>query len=418
MTQTLILTVGGSLEPLIAAIEFHRPSQVIAVVSEKDPQTEKAGSYIQLKELAEKSKLPLAAFEELRVPTDNLDVVFQRCLERLERATEPVAIDYSGGTKSMSAGVMLAAAALPEKVAHVTVVAGPRRDLVKVTIGSEAQPVVLESVRDRDRHRLAQNHLATFAYRSAEAALEGAQKTSLKRVRNLCRGFAAWDANDYAGALTQLQGFDSFVAQWLPALRQLAHDSRGASATDRSHLLTADPVRHALVIRDLAHAAERRAEAHRYDDAVLLYYRALEAVAQWILRHEHGIDASAVTEEQNGRLGGYATETDRGVLVLGSARAWSAIAHLNPTGAIREMVEPMQSGSGKQLAHLRNQSILAHGYIPLGRAELDQIQGLASSVLATFESFVGAKRFENNKRVPRLPQLPRGEILDSPEQSR
>ncbi|MCB9619800.1 MAG: hypothetical protein H6724_10185 [Sandaracinus sp.] len=157
---------------MITAIREHGATRVIALVSGDAPQTGQKGSYTKLDEIAKSSGLGREAFEELRVPADDLGEIFRRCVSCLESVPDTALIEYSGGTKLMSSGVVLAASVLPEKVERLPVVGGPRRDLVKVTMGSETQNASLEPVRDRHRSALATAHLDRFTYASAVTALK------------------------------------------------------------------------------------------------------------------------------------------------------------------------------------------------------------------------------------------------------
>ncbi|MCB9619799.1 MAG: hypothetical protein H6724_10180 [Sandaracinus sp.] len=119
--------------------------------------------------------------------------------------------------------------------------------------------------------------------------------------------------------------------------------------------------------------------------------------------HEHGIETGAVTPEQNARLKGLAIPAENGGLVLGNARAWDAIVLLG--GPLAEQGRRLQGGEGMQLHALRNKSILAHGYNPLGPKDFEQLDEVISAAMTAFTKHL-------RKLVPVLPQLPKRELLD------
>lgn len=100
----LLLTVGGSHEPILKALAERRPERVIFFCTDKDPGTGRAGSCEQItgKDLVIKAhpedprptlpNIPTQAgladdaFELIEVPADDLDgafVAMRRTLERL-----------------------------------------------------------------------------------------------------------------------------------------------------------------------------------------------------------------------------------------------------------------------------------------------------------------------------------------------
>lgn len=158
MTHILICTVGGSHQPIVSAINEQRPDYVIFICTDKDPATGRPGSSIQItgtgncikaKPQDEKPTLPnipaqtgLTAeqHEVCCTLSDDLGRIYLDCSNAIDAALRRFAnakiiADYTGGTKSLSAG--LAMAALEHQGIELQLVTGSRADLIKVHDGSQ-----------------------------------------------------------------------------------------------------------------------------------------------------------------------------------------------------------------------------------------------------------------------------------------
>ncbi len=165
MTSTvLICTVGGSHQPIVTAIGEIQPDFVSFLCTDRDPATGQPGSRLQvegegpvikahpadpaptLPNIPVQAGLPDGAWEVRPVPADALDGVAEAAAEALAglRRRFPEArrvADYTGGTKTMTAGLVLAA--LDEPDVELRLVTGPRADLVRVHDGAQGSAASL-----------------------------------------------------------------------------------------------------------------------------------------------------------------------------------------------------------------------------------------------------------------------------------
>lgn len=363
MTQ-LVLTVGGSPAPLVTAIRTLRPEFVVFLCSE-DANGAK-GSYQEVPEVVAATDLEPTDFEIVRIAKfDDLEVCYlesRRVLEGL-RARMPharIVADYTGGTKSMSAG--LAMAAVDDGACDLSLVTGTRADRERVSPGTEyARAVAVSTARARKQFEEAAARLERYDYTGALAVLErvattpvgGAVASELPSAIALCRALDAWDRFQHAEARRLMA----------PHRRELLREWRTLEELCRDR--PRDPY---LVVQDLLLNAERRAAQGRYDDAVARVYRALELIAQIRLRELWDVDPSDVELE---RLPETSRETARrwlnreGKIQLGLIAAWEVL-HAD------ELLGPWyreQQGRIRNWVQLRNQSILAHGLSPIDGAK-------------------------------------------------
>jgi CRISPR-associated protein (TIGR02710 family) len=412
----LFCTVGGSHEPIVTAVRSLRPAQVVFVCTGRDPGTGRAGSANQvlgqgkvirahrddpaptLPNIPTQAGLAEGSFEVLEVPADGLDDAFdliQRCIEGM-RGRFPEArlvADYTGGTKTMTAALVLAA--LEAGGIDLQLVTGNRPDLVRVLDGTER--VALASVERIRVRRAMASALATwhrFAYDEAAEALETVQvprdvhlAADLNRARDLSAALAAWDRFDHVEALRRLRPYAPIIGG-----RFGAHVGVLEALTDSD-----SPRREPLRIWDLWLNAERRARAGRYDDAVARLYRVIEWTAQWVLRARAGLDTADLPPDKVPE--GLVAPSREGKLQAGLFAAWQLVQQHTGGAAARFFAE-RQNPLLDQLA-VRNASILAHGFRPIGVPQRERMRSWAE------EMFVPALAAEMKAtHVATFPQLP------------
>ena len=383
--RILFVTVGGSHRPIVHAIDDLQPDFVCFICTDRDPASGQKGSRQQIEGagnvIAEAHGGPLTLpniptqcglkpeqYEVLLVEADNLDDISDKARTRITTLSEQhpgasLYADYTGGTKSMTAGLVLAAVDDPR--VELTLVTGTRNTLISVHDGSEAlAPAEIDRIR---LDRRMEPHLQAWHHHGYGEAAAGLQRiptprnselrTRLLTARDLSRAFDAWDRFDHAGALQILQPYQARLGahfgQGLTFLRLLADNAETNPRTEPARLL------------DLWLNAERRAARHRYDDAVARTYRLLEWTAQWILRRQAGIDTSNLQPEEI--PSGFDIPPGRhGKRQAGLFLAWQLVLELGHG----EPVHFMKAEETSLRGHLdaRNVSILAHGYMPV-RAE-------------------------------------------------
>jgi CRISPR-associated protein (TIGR02710 family) len=431
MTVTLILTVGGAHQPILASLRQHRPERIHFLCSADQGKTK--GSYTQvtgegkvlksdrdleapdLPCIATLAGLQPGSFQvHLIEGFDDLDSCYLASARVIvqARAETPggrLLADYTGGTKSMSAG--LVAAALDDGRCELALVVGQRVDLVKVVNRTEfARRVPVTDTQIHRRIAAARELVARYDYAAAEqilrdAAAELGSSTSLGRLQRgiaLCRAFDDWDRFEHGAARDCLAAYQGEFGSHWRVLRALCGET---------------PSHGFEWVEDLLRNAERRHAQGRFDDAVGRVYRALELAAQVWLKDRHGIDTSDVDvgrvpeaaraglerQREDGRNG------QPGKIKIGLRQAWELIAAFaaDPLGAL------YVPRSQKLLAFLRirNDSLFAHGYRPITRADHDRhVPGVAGWLRETVAAGLAAMK---RKRPVELEQFPT-DFLESP----
>lgn len=387
MTSPILLcTVGGSHQPILTAIRERRPAFVLFFCTDRDPGTGRPGSLatitgngtpIEVRRGAEViERLPniptlasLAAndFDTCIVPPDDLDAAVAQMLETIAELRRrfpdaPLIADYTGGTKTMTAALVIAA--LESDGVELQLVTGARADLVKVFDGSQSGLTVsAEGIRLRQAMAPYLAAWQRFAFGEAADGLAAqrvpsahALRAELQIARDLSWAFDAWDRFDHVAALGRLEVYRPRLGAaggpWFTALKVLTAGPEDARRT---------PAR----LWDLWLNAQRRAAQCRYDDAVARGYRLLEWTAQWLLGTV-GIDTADLREDQIPAHVQIQQSSD-GKRQAGLRNAWALAAH-HLGGEVGRFVETESNHLLDQLRK-RNYSILAHGDLPIGRAD-------------------------------------------------
>jgi len=418
----LLCTVGGSHQPIVTSIRELAPEFVCFLCTDRDPATGNPGSRVQvegkglvikarhedlkptLPNIPEQTGLAEGSYEVRAVPADQLDGVVESALRaigdlRRKFPNSDLVADYTGGTKTMTAGLAIAALESPDVALRL--VTGARGDLLKVHDGTQSgATAVAEAIRLR---RSMAPYVAAWAQFGYAAAAAGFRRISApgdpviraewQIARDTSIAFDAWDRFDHVSALSLLGIYRQRVGKQMGLLLTFL-ETLCLEDSD----LRKEPAR----LLDLWLNAERRAQQGRFDDAVGRTYRLLEWTAQWLLRTRAGIHTADVPAEKAGE--GVRLNPNRdGRLQAGLYSAWQLVAcHVDgPAAAFaREQADPM-------LDHLkvRNASILAHGFTPIGATDWAGVHDwVERAFLPMLKQEVRSAGFRMDP--PQLPQSP------------
>jgi len=153
MTKILVITVGGSCQPILSSINFNKPDFIYFVCSD-DTESGKLGSYDTVigkglvcgsdkPSIVSRLSLEEVAYQIIKIPSkdiDNYNACYEICATLLNEIANraeslTIIVDYTGGTKSMSGGLLLAG--VEDQNVLFSIVTGVRNDLVKVTDGTQ-----------------------------------------------------------------------------------------------------------------------------------------------------------------------------------------------------------------------------------------------------------------------------------------
>lgn len=421
----LVLTVGGSPQPLRTAIRALGPRFVGFVCS--DGRDGRPSSIGEAEALAAEFALGDDTFAVLTVSPDDPDDAGPRCRAFVEdlRRRFPDArlrLDYTGGTKTMSAALMLAGIREPEAKVELQLVTGERADLRQVADGTErATRIEVDALLAERTLETAARFWARFGYGEAELLLEPAAtdlahaesvpadlRARLVRAHRRSALFAAWDR------------FDHVTARGLAADLEVPLAPAHRTALDG---LAEHHEPSALLVVDLWRNACRRAARGQYEDAVARCYRAAEATAQWLLREHAGVetgdvDLAKVPEPLHQRVNKHRGR--RNLVQLPLTGAWDLLSGWGDRRDAPDAFRATKQVLGRRMPALamktprhtlddpkdgwtlrRNRSILAHGFEAVGPADWEAVRIWLQAVIV--EGVLPALDLDPDAILPQLP---------------
>jgi CRISPR-associated protein (TIGR02710 family) len=427
----LICTVGGSPQPIATALRELRPAVVWFLVSDGS-NGESSRSQVESEEIDYDKQRGIrgpglkvaegcpATTKILQIPADDPDRAYGMCRSHLAEARRrypdhrPIA-DYTGGTKSMTGALLMAA--LAQSGFEVQFMIGERPDLVQVRSGSE-RPHIMSAdfiMAERD-FPAAEQAVEAYDYAAAQLLLEELRQ---RLTQHGVKPPKAWSRR-----LEQALAFTGVMAQWDAFRhREAAQRAQAGESWLRGMLESSGHLRPLLALGerekgkpsweicgDLWLNALRRGERGRYDDAVARLYRLLEAVAQTHVLKRHGLETgrippTKIPESMRSRV---AIKKDRKTgaeyAELGLNQAVELLRARNPDDVF---VAAYTTGSGQQ-NHLqgpawlskRNRSILAHGFASVDQSDWDEARTWIETNLITF--FHNPEFLQLPRKIPAL----------------
>jgi CRISPR-associated protein (TIGR02710 family) len=338
-----------------------------------------------------------------------------RELVRRGFAPEDIEVDYTSGTKAMTAGLVLAAVA--QRCATLTYITGERsagvvKDQTERLVSVEPRRVWAD-----ERIRLAMEFCRELNFAAAKRLLEslvdawlGDYERQLRAgVLLLVSAYGAWDRFDYARAFGELRKLGQSKLEELQDFRpspELPHRLLELKPTADQGSLTAHLAPDRLA--DLFNNAQRRLEEGRYDDALARLYRFAEMLAQSALAKDHGIntanvDVSRAPEPMGAKL--EAHRTPQGLVQIGLELDYELLKALGHNLGVAFNRREFH-GLGV-LLQKRNHSLLAHGFTPIAKEDVEslmqRLKELAKLEIADFDGRCAALEFPWRKGRNRLP---------------
>jgi CRISPR-associated protein (TIGR02710 family) len=419
--RCLLVSVGGTPNPVAYAIDFHRPEKVIFFASrDSRAEIETRVRPLTAHRWTDQQVITTSDPQDLTCCMEALVGDLPRVLTDLKLTMSDLLVDYTGGTKTMSAAMVLATIHQPVLYSYVGGTVRAKEGLGVVLDGSEAVvmapnpwDVLAVELRRRIGRQFNRTHFAEAAATAGDAARRVGERwrSFYLGVKDLCEAYGKWSSFDYPGAASQINSA-------YPRLRQYAAAAQlpeflvflGEVERDLGRLAVLVPAFRALqsgreaepagvraLIVDLVAQADRTCRlATRPDDGVARLYSALEKLAKSALA-AHGVDNSAAAPEQIPealRAEFIARYLDPGTerLRFGLDASYRLLAALGePLGArYQARAEELRS-----VLDVRNNSLLVHGWRPVAESVFEKLVDIALD-------FLDVAREE----LPALPRFP------------
>ncbi len=406
----LICTVGSTADPIIAAINEWKPARVLLI-----PSMETNGVADAVESKSE--LVPRGAWERIELH-DAED--FADCVRRMRDLDEKVAawrrrgpsydviVDFTGGTKCMSAALALVSRRWSCMFSYVGGAERTKGGTGVVVSGKEITRIT-QNPWNALGYQVIDEACLLFdqqAFMSAASLLENARKSadddSIKRTlstfHQLCEGYGLWDRFQHKEAAQRIEKTLTNTND-LKAVFGSTH-SELVIRTLQQHramlkTLFPQPQSRAIVADLLANAKRRSCEA-RWDDGVARLYRAIEWIAQLALAERHaipstsGVAVECIPEPLREQ---WRSRAENGKLALGLRDAYCLLDSQGDELG-RTFKDLKLDDRDRSPLTSRNHSILAHGAQPVGKQVFDQLWS-AAMTLGGF----------SEKDIPTFPRL-------------
>lgn len=380
MPKAMIMTVGTGRERqdiakgLTFSIRQHNPDFICFIVSA----------------VSQAETLPLitdhiAVQHETRL-VEEIDDVEKIYLEYSEVIKEvirkgysptDIVAEYTSGTKSMSAGLLLAS--VSAGLGTVSYIYGERDKGGRVFPGTE-RPMSFTPVRifAEESIRQAVEFFNINRFESCIKVCEAAEKlTEHHAVRErtsflklLATAYDCWDRFAFGSALEHLlRSSDS------DQLKHYGIKGRVEKNKQMLHVEKEQEFCYERVADLIANARRRFDEENRFDDGVARLYRAFEYLEQVKLFKDHGgintenLDLKKLPEGLHPKYAKKKNES--GKIQISLVAGYELLSDLDDPLGKAFIEDKKTSVSFKKALRKRNESILAHGFVPVNKADAE-----------------------------------------------
>lgn len=414
--KILIITVGGSHKPVVKSIEQNQPDFVYFICSDDSSKTK--GSYITVigegnvcggnfykneppneRNIVIQTDLDDENYEVVRIQDpDNINDCFNHCLDIIDRTileskSNKVIIDYTGGTKSMSSALILAASNYPD--IKISLVAGDRNNLQKTIDGTEQLSLI--SVNKAYLNQYLLRVEAFFERRDYDSVTFTLEKltsnyadipqdirSKINTYISKSKFFSHWDKFEHKEAYKSLHSKELKVEykNYIDALRRIVvarSKMDDMFIIDDIGLTSTLPVTGFEIVQDLILNAKRKAQNDNFDDATARIYRALEVFVQVYLKNKYDIFTSDIDLDKlpdgdfKNKL---KLNTDNKKIQTGLTRSYEMLGILDGNDVVFRRYEENKQ-SLLQVLQARNNSILAHGFQSIDRSKFKDVKKYA-----------------------------------------
>jgi len=387
--------IGDSPESIVHAIKLSikekNPERIAFLVS---PQSKKnAEEVAKMLNLSENT----FSFFEVSDPND-LDMAFSEAKKAINWLnsegipTEEVISDFTSGTKPMSSAIVLVS--FLNNVERLSYVQGKR--VKGIVVAGTERIITFSPILTFFEKCISQakEYLKKYQYEAALKILKFPQtykeildEKEGKRVESLIsliRAYNYWDKFNHLYATGEFKKIDfSLFKEFKPTDVKILHIIGNAIKNKK--------IKKEIIV-DLFANAERRFKEGKYDDCVARLYRALEMLVQWRLKEKFGldtgdIDLSKVPDKE--KWYNYKNPRD-GKIKL-------------PLYASYELLKSLKDPVGNEIEHIegllsiRNNSILAHGVVPVEEKQskkfFEDTKNILQKHILEFQSILNKLKF-------------------------
>ncbi|MCX8082693.1 MAG: TIGR02710 family CRISPR-associated CARF protein [bacterium] len=397
MSKILIITVGGSIQPIVSFIKTHGEDTdyIYFICSTGTPKKSSSPLVDTCNESIIKQSSYKGLYEKVEIADpDSFEEVYQKTKDTIDKAKskgKDIIADFTGGTKTMSS--VLCMLATLDFYVTPSLTTGPREDLEKVKGISHPSLIPVDLPRAEHISKMADLFIKRYFYYSASLLLREflsniAVNSEIHRKIDakcyLCEAFNYWDRFEYEKAYDVFKNYCmKFPEHWEILLKLTEKDKNTGYEK----------------VFDLYCNAERQAYNGYYDNAVARIYRAIEMFVQIRLKRQYDIDTSHLeksVEKLKNKERWEQKRKENGEIPIGLTDAYELLMELqDPIGEVYKNFK----NELLNVLSVRNKSKLAHGDEPVSEKDWIEIENF-------FKKFIMDECCKSIKIQPIFIQLP------------
>ena len=403
MKKVMILSLGGSPEPLKKSIAEYQPEHLIFFASHDSVL--KSGEVLEIKDYK-----PQKIETQITEDPNSLYECYKAARECVDRATRTgvlendILVDYTGGTKVMSAALLLATVGFDFSFNYVGGDTRSKNGLGIVQDGHEKMYPDMNpwSAFAEEEKRQIVTLFNARRYSSViqimnlcTRELPAQINLFFKFVRMLATGFLYWEQFRHKEAHDCLKKgmvlLDEYLQHYPSNVYQQLEDELIKHIDFLENLLSKTrnlQTYDNILIKELINNARRRIEDKRFDDASARIYRALELYGQICFEKKIGssndkVKPGKIPDQLRDEFNRKYLDPQLGLMKLPLQATFAVLRVAGHEAGIRFF---SLEDKIKNIQIARNKSILAHGIQPVG-------EHAACSILDTVTDFVQMKEF-------------------------
>ncbi len=396
--QAVLVSVGGAPAPILCMLRHHQPGHAWYFCSEGSRKNAE-DIQAQLAWHPHCDFIEVARFEELGPCYQELRRRIPELLKKWRMDAAGVLVDYTGGTKTMSAALVLAATEIFGRFSYV---GGEQREKggLGITIDGrekfiyQGNPWSGLAVREVERARdlWAGCQLDAAGQILRQTALKVPHRHRFEAVADLAAALAARHRLDFRSANTLVRPLASrlrLIFDGQPDHGLIAYAQKAQALCQALWKTSSGDKAGPELLRELLDNTLRTAAQGRFEDAAARLYRAAEMQLQiWLAEATGGAFLNGVLQRRAAPPGLLDKLTlpkadHEGMVKLGLRDINRALEELDYAPA-RTMAADVRLGPKSQwnrVAQWRNQGILAHGVAPVGQPQLAEMKQVAAGLL-------------------------------------
>lgn len=422
--KDMIISVGGTPGAITASLNHYRPNRVIFFCSRRTGEDVEAIKRNLHYTLRDTEKILTEDAESLGECYTALKVQLPKIISNWKIQPANLTVDYTGGTKTMSAALVLVGVEITNQFSYV---GGTERTKggVGVVVDGRERTIMAENPYTQMAVFEMVKIVAFFNTARYKDAMDLCQETlkrlgpdgdivvrrSIDCLRSYADAFLRWDnfnpnfglfkkalkENEDLSGLAERPGFKDIFSKAQPLNNHL----EGLTAGDENR-------KNLAFIVDLFANAVRRAEwENKFDDAVARLYSVLERVARFRLLEKYGIDNSKIQDrdickylseqewarfKEKFHIISTKDKKDEFFVQTGLKTSYFLLAELNDDLGRKAQT---QWSEIEERLNLRNKSPLAHGTTPVSEIVYTKFKDFVLDFLKTM-----------NIPIDNLPQFP------------